>query len=170
MNKTYFRILGYAPNLRPRMVKFFIFAVLGVLFQAIYLGLTMPMMKVLFDKKDNEPVAYPTEFNLRYPGDLFKYHFKQYADNDPISALIFVCIGIVIFVFLSNIFRYLERMTASRIKVDVVKNLRMDIFSNATKLHIGFFNDQRRGDLMSRFTNDVGEVENSIVNTLKSVL
>ena len=113
MNKTYFRILGYAPNLRPRMVKFFIFAVLGVLFQAIYLGLTMPMMKVLFDKKDNEPVAYPTEFNLRYPGDLFKYHFKQYADNDPISALIFVCIGIVIFVFLSNIFRYLERMTAS---------------------------------------------------------
>ncbi|RAV98430.1 ABC transporter ATP-binding protein [Pseudochryseolinea flava] len=170
MNKTYFRILRYAPNLRPRMVKFFIFAVLGVVFQAIYLGLTMPMMKVLFDKKDDKPVVYPTEFNLNYPGDLFKYHFKQYADQDPINALIFVCIGIVIFVFLSNIFRYLERMAASRIKVDVVKNMRMDIFSTATKLHIGFFNDQRRGDLMSRFTNDIGEVENSIVNTLKSVL
>jgi subfamily B ATP-binding cassette protein MsbA len=170
MNKTYRRILRYAPNLVPRMVQFFIYAVLGVAFQAVYLALTMPMMKVLFDKKDVKEVKYPTEISLDYPGQLFKYHFKEYADKDPVSALVFVCVGIVIFVFLSNIFRYLERMCASRIKVDVVKNLRNDIFSSVTRLHIGFFNDQRKGDLMSRFTNDVGEVENSVVNSLKSVL
>jgi ATP-binding cassette, subfamily B, bacterial MsbA len=170
MNKTYRRILSYAPNLAPRMVQFFIYAVLGVAFQAVYLALTMPMMKVLFDKKDVKEIKYPTEISLDYPGQLFKYHFKEYADKDPVSALVFVCIGIVIFVFLSNIFRYLERMCASRIKVDVVKNLRNDIFSSVTRLHIGFFNDQRKGDLMSRFTNDVGEVENSVVNSLKSVL
>lgn len=152
------------------MVQFFVYALLGVIFQAIYLGLTMPMMKVLFQKEDNQPIEYPTEFSFDYPSQLFKYHFKQYADQDPMNALLFVCVGIVIFVLLSNIFRYMERMVASRIKVDVVRNMRIDIFSTVTKLHIGFFNDQRKGDLMSRFTNDIGEVENSVVNSLKSVL
>jgi subfamily B ATP-binding cassette protein MsbA len=61
-------------------------------------------------------------------------------------------------------------MTASRVKVDVVKNMRMHIFTNITNLHIGYFNDQRKGDLMSRFTNDMSEVENSVVNSMKLVM
>jgi ATP-binding cassette, subfamily B, bacterial MsbA len=71
-------------------------------------------------------------------------------------------------VFLSNMFRYMERMTASRIKVDVVKSLRMHIFKSVTRMHIGFFSDQRKGDLVSRFTNDMGEVEAAVVNGLKA--
>lgn len=170
MNKTYRRILSYAPNLTPRMVQFFIYAILNVIFQAIYLGLTMPMLEVLFDKTDKQPIEYPTEFSFNYPSKLFKYYFKEFADQDPVQALVFVCFGIVVFVFLSNLFKYMERMAASRIKADIVRNLRVDLFTSVTRLHIGFFNDQRKGDLMSRFTNDVGEVESSIVNTLKSVL
>ena len=81
----------------------------------------------------------------------------------------YVCLSIVGFVFLSNIFRYMERMVASRLKVDVVKNLRDEIFRKVTQLHIGFFSDQRKGDLISRFTNDVGEVENTVVNGFKAV-
>jgi subfamily B ATP-binding cassette protein MsbA len=46
----------------------------------------------------------------------------------------------------------------------------MDIFSKVTTMHIGFFNDSRRGDLISRFTNDVNEVESGIMNSLKAVL
>jgi subfamily B ATP-binding cassette protein MsbA len=80
-----------------------------------------------------------------------------------------VCITIVVFVFLSNIFRYMERMTASRMKVDIVKNMRVQIFDKVSRMHIGFFNDQRKGDLISRFTNDVSEVETAVVNGLKSV-
>src|SRR5690606_7016512 len=57
-----------------------------------------------------------------------------------------------------------------RIKVDVVKNMRMDIFSKISSLDIGYFNNQRKGDLMSRFTNDMSEVEGSVANSLKSVL
>src|SRR5690606_13684174 len=84
-------------------------------------------------------------------------------------ALLLVCGLIVVFVFIANMFRYMERMVASKLKVDVVKNMRMDIFSKVSQMHIGFFNDQRKGDLISRFTNDVAEVEAAIVNGLKSV-
>jgi subfamily B ATP-binding cassette protein MsbA len=60
-------------------------------------------------------------------------------------------------------------MVASRVKVDVVKNLRTALFKNVSQLHIGYFNDQRRGDLISRFTNDVSEVENTVVNGFKAI-
>ncbi len=92
-----------------------------------------------------------------------------FIEYGPLRALLFVCILIVFFVFVSNLFRYLERMTASKLKVDVVKNMRMQIFERVSLMHIGFFNDQRKGDLISRFTNDVSEVEGAVVNGLKSV-
>lgn len=169
---TYFRILRYAPNLGLRLFQFFLFSVLGVVFQAIYLGLTKPMLDVLFNQNGNVTTVPKPEFSFssQYFIDLFQHYLTaRVVEFGPLDALFFVCVSIVVFVFLSNLFRYLERMTASVLKVDIVKNIRVHIFSNITRLHIGFFNDQRKGDLISRFTNDVSEVEGAVVNSLKSV-
>lgn len=170
--KVYFRILSYAPQLGLRLFQFFLFSVLSVVFQATYLGLTQPMLEVLFNQNGEVSIVPMPEFSFTI--DYFKGLFRHYmttsiVENGPLDALFFVCISIVFFVFLSNLFRYLERITASLLKADVVKNMRVNIFSNITKLHIGFFNDQRKGDLISRFTNDVSEVEGAVVNSLKSV-
>src|SRR5260221_1875965 len=61
-------------------------------------------------------------------------------------------------------------MMATKIRVDLVKNIRMEIFRKVSLLHIGYFNSERKGDLISRFTNDVNEVENAVMNSLKAVL
>jgi ATP-binding cassette, subfamily B, bacterial MsbA len=171
--KIYLRILSYAPGLTSRLVKFLLYAVLGVVFSAGYLALTMPMLKILFNPKVTvaPPLPASFEFSKAYFQNVFDYYFMQVIqDYGPHSTLLFICVGIVVLIIIGNMFRYLERMTASRIKVDIVKNMRMNIFSNVTKLHIGYFNDQRKGDLMSRFTNDMGEVESSVMNSLKSVM
>jgi subfamily B ATP-binding cassette protein MsbA len=168
----YFRILRYAPNLGLRLFQFFLFSVLGVVFQAIYLGLTKPMLDVLFNQNGDVAIVPMPEFSFSaaYLKDLFQHYLtSKVVEYGPLDALFFVCVSIVVFVFLSNLFRYMERMTASILKVDIVKNIRVHIFSNITQLHIGFFNDQRKGDLISRFTNDVSEVEGAVVNSLKSV-
>lgn len=169
---TYFRILRYAPTLGLRLFQFFLFSVLGVVFQAIYLGLTKPMLDVLFNQNGDVAIVPMPEFSFSaaYLKDLFQHYLtSKVVEYGPLDALFFVCVSIVVFVFLSNLFRYMERMTASILKVDIVKNIRVHIFSNITQLHIGFFNDQRKGDLISRFTNDVSEVEGAVVNSLKSV-
>jgi ATP-binding cassette, subfamily B, bacterial MsbA len=169
----YFRILGYAPGLVPRLVKFFVYAIFGVLFSAAYLGLIMPMLKVLFNPEMGNEIPPKPAFSptLDFASDFFQHHFMRVVvDYGRMDALLFVCLGIVVCVFIANTFRYFERMTAARVKVDVVKNMRMHLFSNITSLHIGYFNDQRKGDLMSRFTNDMSEVENSVNNSLKSVI
>jgi|JI10StandDraft_1071094.scaffolds.fasta_scaffold03485_7 subfamily B ATP-binding cassette protein MsbA len=172
--KIYLRILSYAPGLVSRLIKFLVYAVLGVVFSAAYLALTIPMLKILFDSKVSAVVPpLPTSFELskEYFQKTFDHYFIQLVqDYGHHTTLLFICLGIVLLIIIGNTFRYMERMTASRIKVDVVKNMRMDIFSSVTKLHIGYFNDQRKGDLMSRFTNDMGEVEASVMNSLKSVM
>lgn len=169
--KIFFRILSYAPRRNYRLVQFFVFAVMAVLFNAAYLGLLQPLMDILFGESKIEAIPYPEfSFSIEFIKAYFKYHFMNvFAEYGPQRALGFVCALIVGFLLLSNTFRYLERVAASRLKVDVVKNLRMEIFGKVSLMHIGFFSDQRKGDLISRFTNDVAEVENAVVNGLKSV-
>lgn len=173
--KIYFRILQYAPNLVPRLIKFLVTSVLGIIFSVANIALVIPMMNTLFGYKEKEATTVKTlpEFSLSvdYIVDTFDYYFmKIIRENGPNDAMLFICIAIICSVLLTNLFRYMERMTASRIRVDVVKNLRMHFSKNVTKLHIGFFNSNRKGDLISRFTNDVLEVESAVVNSLKFVM
>lgn len=171
--EIYLRILGYAPGLAGRLVKFFIYAILGVAFSAAYLGLIIPMIKVLFDPASGTVVPPLPQFSMSidYAASFFQHYFIGIiVEHGRLNALLFVCIGIVLCMMISNTFRYMERMTASRMKVDVVKNMRVHIFTNITNLHIGYFNNQRKGDLVSRFTNDMSEVEGSVANSLKSVM
>lgn len=171
--KIYFRILSYAPNLISKLVQFFIYSFMGIVFGVLNLTLVIPMLNVLFKTKEDVIVPAKPVFDLsiEYATSVFDYHFTSIIVRyGKVEALLFVCLSIVVTVILANLFRYAERMVASRLRVDVTKNLRMDIFGKVTNLHIGFFNDQRKGDLISRFTNDVAEVEGSVVNSLKSVM
>ena len=172
--KIYFRILHYAPHLVRRLIEFFIYSIPGSIFSLVSLALMAPLLNSLFGyvDKGTELPAFPDfAISIDYATGVFNYYFLRVVqDQGPIRALMFICVAIVITRFLGNLFIYMERMAASRIKVDVVRNMRMHIFKNATLLHIGYFNDQRKGDLISRFTNDVSEVENAVVNSLKFVL
>lgn len=172
--KIYLRIFGYAPGLAGRLVKFFTYSIIGVIFSAGYLALVMPMLKVLFNPEMSKTIPkIPQHFELSksYVQVFFNHHFIRIVNTyGAHTTLLFICLGIVMLMIVGNTFRYFERMTASRIKVDIVKNIRMDIFRSITNLHIGYFNDQRKGDLMSRFTNDVSEVETSVSNSMKSVM
>lgn len=167
----FFRILRYAPRINFRLAQFFIFALLGVLFNAVYLGLIQPLIDILFKQAVIRAAPYPEfSFSPDFLKAFYNYHYMNvFVEYGSLRALLFICILIVVFVFLSNLFRYLERLTASKVRVDVVKNMRMQIFERVSRMHIGFFNDQRKGDLISRFTNDVSEVEGAVVNGLKSV-
>jgi ATP-binding cassette, subfamily B, bacterial MsbA len=170
--KVYLRILQYVPGAGYQFFKFLIFSILGAVFNGVYLALVQPLLELLFKQKieNTVPAAPKFSFSVSYLQDSFNHHFYQSIEtNGAVKTLLFVCTLILIFVLLSNAFRYLERMVASRVKVDVVKNLRTALFDNVSQLHIGYFSDQRKGDLISRFTNDVSEVENTVVNGFKAI-
>ncbi|MEJ0056713.1 MAG: ABC transporter transmembrane domain-containing protein [Bacteroidota bacterium] len=172
--KIFFRILSYARNIGQKLALFFTFSILGIIFGAFNIVLVVPMLDVLF-KQDTTVLVVPEIPSFSFSPDYIVTVFNHFffgiiRDRGQLDALLFVCALIVACVILANVFRYLERVMATKIRADLVKNMRMDIFKNVTKLHIGYFNSSRKGDLISRFTNDVQEVETAVMSSLKAVL
>lgn len=130
---------------------------------------------MIFEQIDPESLAKYAEkpefsFSIEYFSHLFNYNFLQVAEEyGKMGSLYYVCIIIVISVFLSNLFTYLSGVVLAKVRAVVIKRMRMDIFSQVSKLHIGYFSNERKGDLMSKMTNDVQEVENTIVQSLRVV-
>ncbi|MBL7847099.1 MAG: ABC transporter ATP-binding protein [Cyclobacteriaceae bacterium] len=172
--KLFLRILNFANRLNIRLPLFFFYSILGIIFGAFNIVLVIPMLKVLFDKSSAEVVvpALPAfSLSTEYIVGVFNHYFLGVInDYGKRNALLFVCALIVGCLIIANVFRYLERVIATKIRVDLVRNIRLEIFRKVSLLHIGFFNNERKGDLISRFTNDVYEVENAVMNSLKAVL
>jgi len=168
------RILSYSNRLQIRLPLFFFYSILGIIFGAFNIVLVIPMLNVLFDKSVTEVVVPPIpEFTLStdYVTATFNHYLLSIVhDHGKLKALLFVCALIVGCVIFANLFRFLERVIATKIRVDLVRNIRLEIFRKVSLLHIGFFNTERKGDLISRFTNDVSEMENAVMNSLKAVL
>ncbi len=170
--KDFFRVLGYSKKLKQRLIHFFLFTVLGTIFSSVTMVVAIPLLKVLFDKVEKTPTPPMPSFSFStdYAIGVFQHYFMSIInDSGKSSALLFVCLCVVGFRFMGNLFNYVERVVASKLRVEVVRNLRSDFFEKITHLNIGYFNDQRKGDLISRFTNDAQEVENAVVNSLKVV-
>jgi ATP-binding cassette, subfamily B, bacterial MsbA len=146
---------------------------LGIVFGAFNIVLIKPMLDVLFDKTKiikTVPSLPSFDFSIDYVTGFFQHYYtKIVIEHGANKSLLFVCTLIIICRLLANLFTYLERVIATKIRVDLVKNIRMDIFGKVTQLHIGYFNNERKGDLISRFTNDVTEVEGAVMNSLKAV-
>lgn len=172
---TYLRILSFARPLGAFVPQYIIYTLLAIVFGLIQFTLLIPLFDVLFSQVGPEAglaAASKPDFalNIDYLKNIFNYYFQQVIqESGKEGALIFVCLILVAAVFLSNLFGYLAAIILAGVRANVIRNLRMKIFDQVTKLHIGYFSNERKGDIMSRITNDVQEVEYSVVNSLRVV-
>lgn len=172
--KTYWRLLSYARPLRHYIIPFFITSLLASIFGILNYTLLIPLLNLLFDQVGPDKAAELTKMpdpalSTDYFKGLFNYYFGSFMQSHgKLGALQFVCAIIVASVFLSDVFRYLSARVLERFKVNMVARLRQAVFDNAVGLHLGFFSNERKGDLISRVMTDVQEVENSIANTFSA--
>ena len=173
--KTYLRILSYAKPYGKFVPIYIFYAFFSIVFGLLNFTLLKPLFDVIFEQVDPESLAtYASKpefnFSVDYFTHLFNYNFLQVAEEyGKMGTLYYVCIIIVVSVFLSNLFTYLSGVVLAKVRATVIKRMRMDIFEQVSLLHIGYFSNERKGDLMSKMTNDVQEVENTIVQSLRVV-
>ncbi|MDF9798322.1 subfamily B ATP-binding cassette protein MsbA [Catalinimonas alkaloidigena] len=173
--KTYLRILSFARPFSENIPQYLIFTTLSIIFGLINFAMLIPLLDVLFNEAGRYAQAEmlnKPEFslNFNYFRSLFNYYFAQVIEEfGKVGALAFICGIAVVSVFLTNLFRYVSGITLAKIRAKVIKKLRNRIFDQVSRLHLGYFSNERKGDVMSRITNDVQEVEASVVNTLKVV-
>ncbi|UCS95089.1 ABC transporter ATP-binding protein/permease [Echinicola marina] len=173
--RTYLRILAYARPYRQYFPFYIVYAFLAIIFGLLNFTLLKPLFDVIFEQvnpEELEKYAHQPDFSftIDYFMHLFNHYFIQVAEmHGKFGTLVYVCIIIVVSVFLSNLFTYLSGVVLAKVRADVIKKMRMNVFDQVSRMHIGYFSNERKGDLMSKMTNDIQEVENSVVQSLRVV-
>jgi subfamily B ATP-binding cassette protein MsbA len=170
--KTYFRLLGFAKPFNRFVPKYAVTAFFGVIFGLVNFSLLIPLFDVIFSTEELREVKVLPSFslNIDYFTGVFNYYFyKITMAYGKVGSLQFVCAVILCSVFFSNVFRYWSQRVITNMRTYVVRNVRESLFDKITDLHVGYFQSQRKGDIMSSLSNDVNEVENSVVSTAQVI-
>ncbi len=172
--KTYLRILSYAKGLGWYIPQYAFAVIMYSVFSVFNIALMMPMFRVLFNQTDaaSAPTSIPDfSLNITYFSEVFDFYFYQIMEaNGKMGVLMFVGATLVVAAFLSNIFRYITLVLLAIIRTRVIELLRIDVFDKVISQDTGFFTTARKGDIMSRITNDVQQVEHTITDSLKVIL
>src|SRR5690606_2551920 len=146
--KTYFRLLSFAKPIEKYAIPYIICTLIMVVFSTLNLALLAPLLQTLFNSQGAviDPVVKPENAT-----DVMGYfNYFAYDLNQRLGAyeaLKMTCIVIVISVFISNLFRYLSQRVMENLRIHTLLNLRKSVFSNVMNLHMGYFSNQRKGDI-----------------------
>lgn len=165
---TFRRILAYGRPYGKYWPTYLLLSILSVIFGIANYALLGPLLTVLFENQTiATDLARPAfELSLDWFKDFFSYQLSTVvAGHGIIRGLAFVCILLVVACFLSDLCRYLSQRILVSVKTRLMKNIRSELFSKISSLHIGYFNDKRKGDILSSISNDVAEVQNSIASS-----
>ncbi len=170
MNKNFARLLSFAKPYTKFWPRYLAFVIPGTIFSLLNYILIIPLLDVIFDPGRYGSIAVMPEFSLtaEYFVGVFKYYIVGILNTSgPMGALIFVCTALVLASFLANFFTYMGQRVMSNMGTYVVKNIREEVYNKISRLSIGYFNDQRKGNLLSSMSNDVTEVQSSVIVSFK---
>ncbi|WP_313598068.1 ABC transporter ATP-binding protein [Epilithonimonas vandammei] len=173
----YRRILKFASPHQKYIYASLFFNILYSVFQIASLGTILPVLGMLFGSvKMDANIVKPV-----YDGDItnffgyvkeYSYYFIQTEVNErgALTVLAWLCVITAFTFLLRNIFRYFGAYLLIFYRVGVTKDLRSAMYNKVLALPVSFFTEQRKGDMMSRMSNDVGEVENNILGSLVDLI
>jgi subfamily B ATP-binding cassette protein MsbA len=168
--KIFKRIISYAKPYGAFAMPYFLFALLSTLFGLLNFIFIMPILEMLFgtSKQIDDIQLLEPGLNINYFKSLLDYYsaylIKEYGKS---NALIFIALFLSSTSLLTNLFKYLTLNVNARIRATLIYNIRKALFEKVISLDVGYFTNQRKGDLMSRLTNDLNEIENSVVGSLQ---
>ena len=170
--KDFIKLLRrFIPPYKWKLVWNIIFNFLSAIFGAFSFLLLIPSLKILFGTQELVVNKPEMDFSISSFEQIFNYYISQVIiEYSHEKALIFVGIFIIITVFLKVGFYYLGNYVIVVIRNGVVRDIRSKIYRKVLRLQLGFFSDERKGDIMARMTGDVTEVENSIMNSLDMMI
>ncbi len=164
------RLIGYIGRYKKFIGLNIVSNILTAVFTVVSIPLLQPFFEILFDQTGPVTSPPPGGFSLANFRDWFNYYFTNLiATQGKESALLLVCGAILLAFFFKNLFRYLALVFMAPVRNGVVRDIRRQLFDKMLSLPLPYFSEERKGDLMSRMTGDVQEVEMSILNVLEAL-
>jgi len=171
--KAVLKFLKYAANHKGLIFANFLFNLLFIIFNLFSLMMIMPVLRFLFFKEESVKMVNTHGIDA---GDWFNKQYQSFIQwfgpmvkGEPFTALAYLCLGLIIVTVLKNTFRYLAMNFMVLIRNRSIQEIRVSIYNRCLELPVSFFNNERKGDLMSRMSNDVKEIEFALMVSLEAL-
>ena len=171
--KSYLEIFRYTFKYRLHTFLVVLCNMFFVVFNLLSLVLFIPILQLIFKKPESIALVSEPEFKWGIP-DIFIYAKDYYnftmtcmVKNNPLDALLFVCISVMLAFFFKNLFRYGAVWFQSELRMAVVRDIRNKLFTKSMTLPLAYHTNERKGDLMARMVSDVNEIEIAVICLLE---
>ena len=164
------RVLNYVFSFKKYFLLNIIFSVFYALFSAVAFLSLMPMLEVLFNGVNDikEKPQLELSNNLgEFIENWLNFQVSSFAADDNQKAILFVVGVVIILFFLKNISNYFALFFSTLIRNGVIKNLKKNIYEKIITLPLSYFSKNKKGDLISRMSSDVIEVQNSFLSIIE---
>ncbi|MCX6352645.1 MAG: ABC transporter ATP-binding protein, partial [Bacteroidetes bacterium] len=171
--KTYLRIIAFARPYKKEIGLYAVFTFLCILFAGFTFVMLQPLLELLFNPhKATEVGAAPEfSFSVKYITGYVQYLASSLGvAHGKGMALLCVSVFIVGLNLATNIFKFFSNYFLGTIRTRVVQDIRDALFNKLAKMHVGYVESGRKGDIMTRIMSDVSEVEHSVVVTFESII
>ena len=166
--KNLMRILSYVRKYSAFALLNVFFNALTILFSLFSLVMLIPFLQVLFKESDPVYIKPVFAFTAEYFLDTLKYYITlsmtTYGDT---KTLAIICVAVAVIFMLKNLFRYLALYVLSPVRSGAVRDMRNELYRKILSLPLSYYSKEKKGDLISRMTEDVKEVEVSIMSFLE---
>jgi len=147
-----------------------IFNVLGAVFALFSLTMAIPFLGVLFDIQEPVRNKLPLAFNVELIQHNFNYFLTNQIDNHgKIAALLLVCVVVIMSSLFKNFCIFLANYFMAPIRNGVIRDIRNKLYNKILKLPLSYFSNERKGDILSRMSSDIQEVEWSIMSSIEMI-
>lgn len=160
-------LLRYLAPYKWSAVRNIFYNLMSALFALLSFTLVIPFLKILFNRV--ETMSHPGNFEMSvsYFSDFSKYYLSEFiAINGQAGALILVVIIVIVASLFKNGFIFLAYSSMSFIRASTVRDIRRNLYHKLLRLPLSFFTEARKGDVMTRISNDVQEIEVSVMASL----
>ena len=147
------------------------FNLIQILAGLFSLALVMPLLDFMFNNNQDafrqKSVGNAGDFNSLYNN--FIQWMTEFVNNDKQAALFWICISLLVATIIKNIARYLALYYLVILRNRIIRDIRRDLYNKILDLPLSYFSDERKGDIISRMSNDVKEVEWSLMASLEAI-
>jgi subfamily B ATP-binding cassette protein MsbA len=168
--KGYFKFLRYTLPYKGLAALNVFFNIFSIVFSLFSIALIFPFLGLLFGKTALVTVKPAFEFSAESLSSLLNFHLSEIIRTDGAeSALIFICGLLIATIFLKNLFRYLALFFMVSLRNNVVSDLRESLFKHILVLPLSYFSEEKKGDLISRMSSDILQIEIAIMSSLEAL-
>jgi subfamily B ATP-binding cassette protein MsbA len=170
--KEFLQVLRrFVPPYKKYLVLSIIFNILSAILNIFSFLALVPILQILFQVDGGIRATELMEWHINGFQDILMNNMAYYVQNLVIetsatTTLLIIGLFLAFMTFLKTGAYFLSSAAIIPIRTGVVRDIRNEIYQKITSLHLGFFSEERKGDIIARMSGDVQEVENSIMSSL----